>query len=104
MLRALLDVNLAKFLSFDLPLFNNIMGDLFPGIEKPHIPYTELKASCRKYMEANNLQWNDHLIKKTIQLFEMICVRHGLMIVGLPFGGKTSSYEILAGALTDLAA
>jgi dynein heavy chain len=40
MLRALLDVNLAKFLSFDLPLFNNIMGDLFPGISRPDIPYT----------------------------------------------------------------
>ena len=55
MLRALLDVNLAKFLSFDLPLFNNIMGDLFPGIERPDIPYTDLKASLRKNMESRNL-------------------------------------------------
>ena len=32
MLRALLDVNIAKFLAFDLPLFNAIMGDLFSGL------------------------------------------------------------------------
>jgi dynein heavy chain len=33
----------------------------------------------------------------------MILVRHGLMIVGQPFGGKSTSYEVLAGAITDLA-
>lgn len=42
------------------------------------------------------------LYRKTLELYEMIVVRHGLMIVGHSFGAKTSMYRILAGALTDL--
>jgi len=37
------------------------------------------------------LQLVPYFLDKIIQLYEMIVVRHGLMVVGDPFAGKTSA-------------
>jgi len=102
MLRAINDVNLAKFLAHDLPLFKNITSDLFPGVVLPEPDYKDMERCMKMTMDKLNLQHHPYFMMKTIQLYEMIIVRHGLMIVGLPFSGKTNCLRVLQGGLTQL--
>lgn len=47
-----------------------------------------------------NLQPTASFIEKLIQTYEMMVVRHGFMLVGNPFGGKTSLLHLLAKTLS----
>ena len=66
MLRAINDVNLAKFLSFDLPLFNGITKDLFPGVTLPEIDYKQMYDCIDIEIEKLNLQKVPEFIVKVI--------------------------------------
>jgi dynein heavy chain len=48
LLRALRDVNVPKFLKDDLPLFENIIKDLFPGVPKPELDQETLIKELSK--------------------------------------------------------
>ena len=108
-LRSINDVNLAKFLVEDLPLFRGITSDLFPGVTLPTANYGALpgclQATCDAGVEIAPgnvfiLENKPTYTMKTIQLYEMVLVRHGVMVVGQTCSGKTAAIHNLAKAMT----
>jgi dynein heavy chain len=102
LLRALQDVNYPKFLEMDVPLFEGIIFDLFPGRKRPDLDYGAMLSVMKQVIKEQGLQAVSFFVTKVIQLYEMIVVRHGLMIVGPTGGGKSCNLHVLETTLGRL--
>lgn len=81
---------------------SGIISDLFPGVLIPEHDYGILQSTIVEVMIGQNLQPELCMVKKVIQLYETMLVRHGVMLVGPTGGGKTTVYQVLAETLGNL--
>lgn len=105
MMRTLRDMNVSKFLAEDVPLFLSLLCDLFPRVasivDATHNDRPDLQAAINKVIESRNLVGHSSWVLKVCQLHETTLVRHGIMLVGPPGSGKSSTIAVLQAALTE---
>ncbi len=94
LIRALRDSNLPKFLVDDAILFKAIIQDLFPGVVLPEHDYGEFMSTVLDVQGKLGLQTDESQVRKVIQFYETMLVRHGVMLVGPAGGGKTTVYKV----------
>ncbi|XP_077117756.1 dynein axonemal heavy chain 2 [Ranitomeya variabilis] len=102
LLMSMKDMNIAKLTSVDLPLFNGIMQDLFPGIDTPPVDYGKLREQIEQELRLSGLQVTPFTVTKVIQLYETKTSRHSCMIVGRTYSGKTTTWRCLQAAVSAL--
>ena len=102
LIKAMRDSNIPKFLKEDIPLFQALIQDLFPDVVIPSDDYSILALAIEKVYQDLGLQKVEKLTTKVIQLFETFNVRFGVMLVGFTGSAKTTCYQILQNAMTEL--
>jgi dynein heavy chain, axonemal len=94
LMRALRDMNAPKFVYEDVPLFQGLINDLFPGIQLPRVGYESMKEKIVDILEKQKYKHEDeevfnNQINKVIQLYETMMTRHTTMVVGPTGAGKS---------------
>jgi len=102
--RTLTDMNMSKFVYADKSLFTELIFDIFPNVtgkikSKDH---KELGNKVRELLADKNLVNKYDFFLKIIQLYETSTVRHGFMVVGRAGCGKTTIYNVLCQAMSEL--
>jgi len=104
LIRAMLDANVPKFLAHDLPLFQAIVRDLFPGLKVQDEDAADLVAEVTASLRRRGLQPLATVVKKSVQLSETLDVRFGAVLLGPSGGGKTTARAVLAEAASIISA
>ena len=96
--RSLRDFNLPKIVGDDLIIFTDLLGDLFPGEDVPRQRDWDLEKKVEECFVEFGYQPEDYAILTTIQLAELLVVRHCDFIMGTSGTAKSTCWKILAEA------
>lgn len=99
-MRALRDMNMPKFVYEDVPLFQGLITDLFPGLKCERVTYPTFDKAVRDSIAHMNNVVDEVQVDKVVQLYETMMTRHSTMVVGPTGGGKSTVINTLVQAQT----
>ncbi|KAL6447918.1 hypothetical protein ACFW04_000175 [Cataglyphis niger] len=103
LLRSMIDINIPQLCTPDIPVFQSILRNVFPEFDV--LPPFDCSAILKAFESvcAKKILMSHSIFKlKAIQIFELMYVRRGLILISDPLGGKTEILHTLAETLSLL--
>jgi dynein heavy chain len=102
-MRALRDSNLPKFVQADFGIFLGLISDLFPRIDSPKNPDASMTQAVLEVLkQEGNIQPEDIFVAKTVDLYELLAIRHCVFVLGASGSAKSEVWKTLQSAQTYL--
>ncbi|CAI5714683.1 unnamed protein product [Hyaloperonospora brassicae] len=93
------DTILPKLVSNDVSVFETLLKGVFPGTEAHRSEENNLRAKIAELAKKNNYVVTERWVEKALQLYQVMQLRHGVMLVGASGTGKSSAWRVLMGAM-----
>lgn len=88
-----------KLIREDVDIMLEIQAQDFPGVEYVPANFDKLTETIRDIAKENHYVDSDTWITKTLQLYQIQSIHHGVMMVGRSGSGKSSAWKVLLQAL-----
>jgi dynein heavy chain 1 len=102
MIQSLVETMVPKLIASDAALFFPLLRDVFPGFEPDTLPLKSLRDAVERQCAARGFVMSEAWLGKIEQLYKILQVNHGVMLVGRSGTGKTAAWTALLHALADL--
>lgn len=100
--QAILEVNLPKLIPDDLMLFKEICMQIFPSNANICTVSTPIESFIKECLKEHGFESTAYFVNKIEQIYRMLTIRDGIIIVGNAMSGKTSAWQILANTLHNI--
>lgn len=102
-LKAICEVNLPKLIPEDTTQFKEICEQIFSDVnihnEVDTVPIESFVNEC---LEKRGFEPTKYLMEKILQIYQMLSIKNGIIIVGETMSGKSTMWQILAEALHNI--
>ncbi|RLN48678.1 hypothetical protein BBJ28_00009539 [Nothophytophthora sp. Chile5] len=96
------DTILPKLVSNDVPVFETLLKGVFPGTEAHRIEEDKLRSKIVELAKQKKYVASDQWVEKALQLYQVMQLRHGVMLVGASGSGKSSAWRVLLEATEQI--
>lgn len=102
LMQSLTETIVPKLVADDVALFYPLLSDVFPGLTPIEEPLDKLRASIELHSQQHGYTASPLWMSKLLQLYKILHVNHGIMLVGASGCGKSAAWMTLLRALADV--